>query len=79
MTDGGYYGNQPTRADESNEEEYNGDATSMRTRFIAGDKIGVFSISGEGATHYQNLELAFDGTEWKNPEGEPFYYFPGKK
>jgi len=79
VTDGGYYGNQPTRADESNEEEYNGDATSMRTRFIAGDKIGVFSISGEGATHYQNLELAFDGTEWKNPEGEPFYYFPGMK
>ena len=79
VTDGGYFNNPGTRAGESNEEENNGDATTMRTRFIAGDKIGVFSISEEGATHYVNMELVYDGAEWKNPEGEPFYYFTGMK
>jgi len=79
VTDGGYGGSLATRADESNEEEYDGDKTFMRTRFIAGDKIGVFSISEEGATHYQNMELAYDGTEWRNPAGDPFYYYTGMK
>lgn len=79
VTDSGYFDDQRTRASESNEEENDGDATIMRTTFIAGDKIGVFSISEEGAIHYQNLELVFDGTEWKNPDGEPFYYFTGMK
>ena len=68
-----------TRAAESNGEETDGDNTIMRTRFLAGDKIGVFSISSGGATHYQNLELAYDGTQWKNPAGETFYFFSGMK
>ena len=79
VTDSGYFDDQRTRASESNEEEYDENATIMRTKFILGDRIGVFSISEEGAIHYQNLELVFDGTEWKNPDGEPFYYFTGMK
>lgn len=79
VTDSGYSDDQRTRASESNEEEYDENATIMRTKFILGDRIGVFSISEEGAIHYQNLELVFDGTEWKNPDGEPFYYFTGMK
>ena len=79
VTDGGYFNNPGTRASESNEEENEGEATTMRTRFLAGDKIGVFSISEEGAIHYVNMELVYDGAEWKNPQGEPFYYFTDMK
>ena len=79
VVDGGYENkdNNTTRASESNEEESGGDGTAMKTQFIAGDKIGVFSISSGGASHYQNLELVYDGTNWKNPNGETFYYFSG--
>ena len=79
VIDGGYLDKAATRAGESNEEETDGESTVMRTRFIAGDKIGVFSISSGGATHYKNLELAYDGTEWKNPDGETFFFFSGMK
>ena len=79
VIDGGYQDKLATRADESNEEEIDGESTIMRTRFLAGDKIGVFSISSGGATHYKNLELVYDGTDWKNPDGETFYYFSGMK
>ena len=79
VIDGGYQGKVGTRAGESNEEEMDGESTVMRTRFLPGDKIGVFSISSGGATHYKNLELVYDGTEWKNPEGETFFYFSGMK
>ncbi len=77
VVDGGYEDRKSTRASESNEEKTDGDGTIMKTQFIAGDKIGVFSISPSGASHYQNLELVYDGTNWKNPDGETFYYFPG--
>lgn len=76
VVDGGY-GDATTRASESNTEETQGENTIMNTTFIAGDKIGVFSISAGGAPHYNNLELVYDGTEWKNPDGETFYYFTG--
>ena len=79
VVDGGYQDKIVTRAGESNEEETDGESTVMRTRFMAGDKIGVFSISSGGATHYKNLELVYDGTEWKNPDGETFYFFSGMK
>ena len=79
VIDGGYQDKVGTRAGESNEEETDGETTIMRTRFFAGDKIGVFSISAGGATHYKNLELVYDGTDWKNPDGEPFYFFTGVK
>ena len=79
VVDGGYQDKIVTRAGESNEEEPEGESTVMRTRFMAGDKIGVFSISSGGATHYKNLELVYDGTEWKNPDGETFFYFSGMK
>ena len=79
VVDNGYQDKVGTRAGESNEEETDGESTVMRTRFIAGDKIGVFSISSGGATHYKNLELAYDGTEWKNPDGETFFFFSGMK
>ena len=79
VVDGGYLDKAATRAGESNEEETDGETTIMRTRFFAGDKIGVFSISSGGATHYKNLELVYDGTDWKNPDGEPFYFFTGMK
>lgn len=79
VVDGGYQDKLATRAGESNEEETEGGSTVMRTRFMAGDKIGVFSISSGGATHYKNLELVYDGTEWKNPDGETFFYFSGMK
>ena len=79
VVDDGYQDKVGTRAGESNEEETDGESTVMRTRFIAGDKIGVFSISSGGATHYKNLELAYDGTEWKNPDGETFFFFSGMK
>ena len=77
VVDGGYEDKKSTRASESNEEKTDGDGTIMKTQFIAGDKIGVFSISPSGASHYQNLELVYDGTNWKNPDGETFYYFSG--
>ena len=77
VVDGGYEDRKSTRASESNEEKTDGDGTIMKTQFIAGDKIGVFSISPSGASHYQNLELVYDGTNWKNPDGETFYYFSG--
>ncbi len=79
VVDNGYQDKVGTRAGESNEEETDGESTVMRTRFMAGDKIGVFSISSGGATHYKNLELAYDGTEWKNPDGETFFFFSGMK
>jgi hypothetical protein len=79
VIDDGYQNKTVTRASESNEEEIDGESTIMRTRFIAGDKIGVFSISSGGATHYKNLELVYDGTNWKNPEGETFFFFSGMK
>ena len=79
VVDNGYQDKVGTRAGESNEEETDGESTIMRTRFMAGDKIGVFSISSGGATHYKNLELAYDGTEWKNPDGETFFFFSGMK
>lgn len=79
VVDGGYEDRKSTRASESNEEKTDGDGTIMKTQFIAGDKIGVFSISSGGATHYKNLELVYDGTDWKNPDGETFYFFTGMK
>ncbi len=77
VVDNGY--GDVTRAAESNEEEAQGENTIMQTNFIAGDKIGVFSISAGGAQHYRNLELRYDGTNWVNPDGESFYYFTGMR
>ena len=77
VVDNGY--GDVTRAAESNEEEAQGENTIMQTNFIAGDKIGVFSISAGGAQHYRNLELRYDGTNWVNPDGETFYYFTGMR
>ncbi len=77
VVDNGY--GDVTRAAESNEEEAQGENTIMQTNFIAGDKIGVFSISAGGAVHYNNLELRYNGTEWVNPDGETFYYFTGMR
>jgi len=79
VIDHGYQNKVVTRSSESNEEEIEGETSIMRTRFIAGDKIGIFSISSKGATHYKNLELVYDGTQWKNPDGDTFYYFSGMK
>jgi len=77
VVDNGY--GDVTRAAESNDEEVQGENTIMQTNFIAGDKIGVFSISAGGAVHYNNLELRYNGTEWVNPDGETFYYFTGMR
>ena len=77
VVDNGY--GDVTRAAESNDEEVQGENTIMQTNFIAGDKIGVFSISAGGAVHYNNLELRYNGTEWVNPDGKTFYYFTGMR
>lgn len=79
VMDKGYQNKDVTKAAESNEEENDSEETVLRTRFIANDKIGVFSISSGGASHYKNLELVYDGTEWKNPDGETFFFFSGMK